>query len=311
MAGRTFKRASRLIPILIGIAVASAGCTASVTKAGSSNWNGPLGGSETVNLAAGSELSLPAGFVEQVSEATGVRLNLLPFDEPTTWQPGPAGSQIPIDVGGKPVGLYLGPLVSTQDAPRAVLVGDGDACVLADKAWYSANKLAAPTDLESLGEDVLLEILGASDPDQGNLNAANMALWVKQLEDLDGQAAQSNDSDAAQSGEPGPPPVIQGRIGSSLEPLREETAGLAARYQVVDGTCAAVSTYVVPVADTDSRAVKLVIDFLSSDEGTALLAEHSVIYPLTGTVAGQKPASVAITQDRVGEAAELWVEAFR
>lgn len=216
--------------------------------------------------------------------------------------------------------LFIGLFPEGDSPDDAQVIGDEDVCVLADLSWYSANNKTAPKNRSDLKDKDLAAILHASDPNTSAAAAAEMPLWVPDLQLAAEQKAQfealSEEEAAAlaegelpegdnpegdnpeaaglEGGQEAPQSGLfaeaqswdapaPGLIGSSLEVIRaQNNVGTSARYQVVSGTCAASDTYLV-VAPSASRAAENLAEYFVSEEGQALLGAYALTYPTHGT----------------------------
>lgn len=239
----------------------------------------------------GEEVSVPAGFASTLSDATGLDVVV---------EPSVAGQESGSQA--RQADLFLGILPEGEvQAETAVVVGEEDVCVLADRSWYSANKKTPPVDKAALSDEHLLSILRASDPLTSGQAAVNMPLWISALS---GVTSEATGTEAAPPGE----------IASSLEALRAvNNLQTDVRYQVVEGTCVSVPTYLVEL-DPSARggAARALSDYLTSPDGQDVLGAYALTYPVAGNAdLPERPkAAKAFTAVEVEKATAAWNEAF-
>lgn len=240
--------------------------------------------------------------------------------------------------------LFIGLFPEGGVPSDATLLGDEDVCILVDTSWYSANNKTPPKESKSLTDENLMAILKASDPNVEQAAAANMPVWktkLKQQKEAEAAAQLNADAPDTESPEAGSsedgasqgetaqsadekdsfidiaalPYPAPGKIGSSLEAVRSQNnVGTSVRYQVVQGTCAKASTYLV-VAPNAGEAAEGLAAFFTSEDGKALLASYFLTY-VEGAPAqkGDAPRRAkdakAFPPAEVEEALTAWNEVF-
>lgn len=313
-----------LATMLIAGAIALSGCTTSGTGTASGEGTSWLRSNPTSLVLAVNDPTIAVEeFLEETQENTGLSIEVVTVENQWVADTVIAGEASPHneDTG---VAVYMGLLPGvTGSALNADQYGEEDVCVLADRSWYSANKMPLPRGRTSLSDEELFGVLSASDPQISSLAAASMPIWSKRLQSV-------VDSDA-QSAYEGAPSAVPGKIGSSLEPLRHtNNLGTETRYAVVSGTCVAEPVYLVDLSGeyADKDAADL-IRYLLSEGGQELVARYSLAYPAAthpeeaqsggapsnGEDQVEMPARpdavAAFSPEEVTAATALWLKVFR
>lgn len=306
----------------------------------------PIEGRGTVKVAVLPGATLPASVESAFHDATGFTIDQDAID---------SASRIPGVGADVAFGLDASDLLGAKDAfasapaidapaPEGTAVegaaseiayGRDDVCVLADKAWMSANRRSLPSGLDALATPELASLLAIPDPTTSETGALFVAAarakygeglgeWAKALKEGGALVASGAEADSAwtalegpQSGEAPTRPLLVAPMSAIA---RTATAsGVEAAGVALEGTCAKRVVYAAPAAAARNEAgAQSLLAWLLTWQGQRALAEAGVVHPLDETALEGTPAhwflapladstvldEAALAQS--GEAAALW-----
>ncbi len=273
----------------------------------------PDRGSGTVKVAVLDGAQLPTEVVDAFYRATGFDLDQDAVSSASEI------SGVGADVA---LGLGAGDVLAAKDALAAsapfevsapegtaiagvdseIAYGRDDVCVLADKAWMSANKRALPTSLGDLAKAENASLLSIPDPRSSRVGALfvegaaerlgeGLGEWAKALKSGQAliadsatansawtalEAPQSGDSSAANR------PLLVAPMSAISRTISEP--GVEASAEALAGTCVQRVLYAAPAAGAKNEdGARALLAWLLSWEGQHDLASAGLVYPLDGT----------------------------
>lgn len=288
------------------------GCTSSGPGPSEGTWASLPGvaGDRPLVVAFPDGSAVPPDGLEALAEATGLTLQVLDLQPAGNDRELSPASLLGVDVllGVDPLwlevsGLYGGGAESDEpqegiasqsgsllssgaslgvDSPgvETRTYGFDDACVLVNRLWFSANDLAVPKDLADLSEDEVRAVVAVSNPYLSPYALAMLPTWDTRWGTWEGGAVLAQ------------PEILPGRIGSQLEAERGGgPVSPESQYRVLPRTCVQRDVAAVIVTKQQQRAQRAqeLVDFLVTEPGQQLIAEHFLAVPLTPTAAGQVP----------------------
>ena len=151
--------------------------------------------------------------------------------------------------------------------------GQDEACLFANRLWFSANNLPLPSDVETFGAARLEGAVAARDPLQSPPALVALAQWDPYWAQWEATGAgEPATEDAA---------LVPGYVGSALAAKRQaESLDVAAQFRPLETTCVPYTLAAAALPTSATEDVESLLEFFLSEDGQRLLAETTIAQPL-------------------------------